>query len=183
MEKRKLSFFFLLSLIFSLGFISFISCIIAETKKAKKRDLKLDGKLCFLSESQAAAFGVTALICLSLAELTGNLVLCINYCSRGKGKKSIKPIIPATLLLFSWISYGLAVTLISVATSMSRVQLYGEGWLDGECYTVKDGVYVGSGMLSLAAVFALIGAAAVTSTTTTRRSQNEQGRKVHAQNA
>ncbi|GKU96011.1 hypothetical protein SLEP1_g9294 [Rubroshorea leprosula] len=43
---------------------------------------------------------------------------------------------------------------------MSREQPYGEGWLDGECYTVRNGVYVGSGMLSLVTVLSLIGAAA-----------------------
>lgn len=52
--------------------------------------------------------------------------------------------------------------MISLATSMSRVQRYGEGWVDGECYIVRDGVYIGSGVLSLVTVFILIGAAAMT---------------------
>lgn len=47
---------------------------------------------------------------------------------------------------------------------MSRAQPYGEGWLDGECYLVRDGVYLSSGVLSLLAVFTLIGAASITIT-------------------
>lgn len=180
MEKRRLGIFFVFSVIFSLGLVSFVSCIVAESKRAKVRDLRLDGKLCFLPETHAVVFGITALMCLSAAELIGSLLFCANCFSRDKGKAS-KPIIPAILLVFSWISFGLAVILISLATSMSRVQRYGEGWVDGECYIVRDGVYIGSGVLSLVTVFILIGAAAMT--ITTQRNKGDQDQKVHAQNA
>ncbi|KAE8661919.1 decapping 5-like protein-like [Hibiscus syriacus] len=59
------------------------------------------------------------------------------------------------------VSFGVAVILMSVATSMSRKQGYGEGWLEGECYIVKGGVFISSGLLSLAALLALLGAAAI----------------------
>lgn len=63
--------------------------------------------------------------------------------------------------------------------SMSRTQPYGEGWLDGECYIVRGGVYISSGVLSLAAVLTLIVAAAMM----IRMNKGDQGQKVYAQNA
>lgn len=51
--------------------------------------------------------------------------------------------------------------LISAATSMSRSQAFGEGWLDGECYLVKDGVYVGSAILALVALASTLGSSAL----------------------
>ena len=45
--------------------------------------------------------------------------------------------------MFGRLSFGIAVILLIVATSMSRRQAYGEGWLNGECYLVKGGIYVG----------------------------------------
>lgn len=50
-------------------------------------------------------------------------------------------------------------TMISAATSMSRHQPFGEGWLDGECYLVKDGVYIGSAVLALMASGSILGSA------------------------
>lgn len=55
------------------------------------------------------------------------------------------------------ISFVMAVTLISTATSMSRKQSYGKGWLDGECYLVKQGIYIGSGILVLMSVGSTLG--------------------------
>lgn len=69
------------------------------------------------------------------------------------------------------VSFVIAVTLISTATSMSRKQSYGEGWLDGECYLVKQGIYIGSGILVLVTVGSTLGLAI----TTMRKSQVEEG--------
>ncbi|OMO93688.1 hypothetical protein COLO4_16745 [Corchorus olitorius] len=175
MAKHPLGFVLIFSLIASLGLVSFVSCLVAEAKRTKRDDLKLDGNLCFLPESDAFGLGVVALICLSLAQIIGNVLVCANYWFRGKARKANKPILTAILLAISWISFGIAVILISVATSMSRRQPYGQGWLDGECYIVRGGVYISSGVLSLAATFTLLGAAATVTTT----DQVEQGQKVH----
>lgn len=74
-------------------------------------------------------------------------------------------------------SYGVAVVLIGGATSMSRSQPFGEGWLDGECYLVKDGVYISSALLGLAALGSALGSSAIAMS----RRQAEEDRKVHAQ--
>lgn len=38
---------------------------------------------------------------------------------------------------------------------MSRAQAYGEGWLDEDCYLVKDGVFAASGCLAILGLGAL----------------------------
>lgn len=55
------------------------------------------------------------------------------------------------------IGFVMAVTMIGTATSMSRKQSYGEGWLDGECYLVKQGIYIGSGIMVLMSVGSTLG--------------------------
>ncbi|XVE65422.1 hypothetical protein DITRI_Ditri07aG0179000 [Diplodiscus trichospermus] len=179
MGKPPLGCIFIFSIIASLGLVSFATCLIAEANRPKKGDLKLDGKLCFLPETEAFGLGVAALVCLSIAQLIGNIILCTNYWPRGKARKAKKPILTALILLsFSWITSGAAAILIGAATSMSRTQAYGDGWLEGECYMVRGGVYISSGVLSLAAVLSLLGAAAMMK----RMNQVDQDQRVHAQN-
>lgn len=60
---------------------------------------------------------------------------------------------------------------------MSQRQPFGEGWVDGECYLVKDGVFVGSAFLGLLALGSTLASAAITM----RRTQAEEDIKVHAQ--
>ena len=74
-------------------------------------------------------------------------------------------------------SFAVAAVLIGGATSMGRSQPYGEGWLDGECYLVKDGVYVSSALLGLVALSLILGSAAIKMS----QRQAEEDRKVHAQ--
>ena len=60
---------------------------------------------------------------------------------------------------------------------MSRSQPYGKGWLDGKCYLVKDGTYIGSAILVLVTIGSTLGSAI----TTKRQSQAEKDQKIHAQ--
>lgn len=72
----------------------------------------------------------------------------------------------------------MAVTLLSAATSMSRDQPYGQGWLDGQCYLVKQGIYIGSGILVLIAIGSTLGLIIIT---TMRKTQVDEGSKVKEQ--
>ncbi|KAI3468505.1 hypothetical protein Pfo_025168 [Paulownia fortunei] len=177
LNQYSYSLFF--SAIIASALVSFALCLAAEFKKSKKNDLRLDGKLCYLPESAAFELGIAALICLSIAQVIGSLFIYRKFCSREQGSscKVRKPTVSCSLLVFSWISFGIAVILISAATSMSRSQPIGEGWLDGECYLVKDGVYVGSATLAFLALGSTLGSGIIT----TRRRKVEENRKVHAQ--
>ncbi|KAB1208004.1 hypothetical protein CJ030_MR7G002566 [Morella rubra] len=167
MEKHQYGFATIFSFIASLGLglVSFLSCIAAELKRPKRKDLKLDGKLCYLPGSHAFGFGIAALVCLLIAQIIGNLIICRNSCSRQKrndGKTRRRLRIAAILLSVSWMSFGIAVVLMSGAISMSRKQPYGKGWLDGECYLVKEGTYIGSAILVLITIGSTLGSAVAT---------------------
>ncbi|KAF3449200.1 hypothetical protein FNV43_RR09928 [Rhamnella rubrinervis] len=161
MEKHQYGLLLILSVVASLGLISCVSCIAAELKKSKAKDVKLDGRLCYLPGSDAFGFGIAALVCLSIAHIIGNLINCIYFCSKERSDncKFKKPTLSTPLLLISWISFGIAVTLLGTATSMSVRQAYGKGWLNGECYLVKDGVFIGSALLVLVTVGSALGSA------------------------
>ncbi|KAJ7943984.1 Chitin synthase, putative (DUF1218) [Quillaja saponaria] len=166
----KFRLIFSIIICLSFGLVSFLFCIIAETKRNKKKDLKMDGKLCYLPESHAFGFGVAALVCLFVAQIIGNSVVFRNSFSGGKRRGSqakLSEIVKA-LLSISWISFGVAVVLVSTATSMSRKQPYGKGWLDGECYLVKQEIYIGSSILILVTTSSTVGSAI----TTIRESQS-----------
>ncbi|KAE8055468.1 hypothetical protein FH972_012308 [Carpinus fangiana] len=179
MEKRQYGFALILSIVVSLGVVSFLSCIAAELRRTKKEDLKLDGKLCYLPGSHAFGFGIVALVCLAVAQIIGNLIICWNsYSGENRNdSKTRRPRIAAILLLISWLSFGIAAILMGGAMSMSRRQPYGKGWLDGECYLVKDGTYIGSAILVLVTIGSTLGSAILTK----RMSQADKGKKVHAQ--
>ncbi|KAJ1396833.1 hypothetical protein SESBI_32225 [Sesbania bispinosa] len=162
----------------SLGLLSFTLCIASELLRNKKEDLRWNGKNCYLPSSQAFGLGIAALVSFILAQIIGNSILFKNSCSGGKRNAQYKiPVIARLLLLISWLSFGIAVILLITATSMNKRQLYGVGWLNGECYIVKGGTYAGSGILILVTVGSVIGSALSTAKT----NQAEQGRKIHAQ--
>ncbi|TKY70186.1 DUF1218 protein [Spatholobus suberectus] len=174
--KFTLIFFIIISL--SLGLASFTLCIASEIKRNKKEDLRWNGKLCHLPSSPAFGLGIASLVSLVLAQSIGNSILFKNYFSGGKRNAQYKiPVIPRILFLISWLSFGIAVILLIASTSMSRRQPYGEGWLNGECYLVKGGIYAGSAILILVTVGSLIGSALLTLKT----NQADQGHKIHAQ--
>ncbi|XP_062147051.1 protein MODIFYING WALL LIGNIN-2-like [Alnus glutinosa] len=179
MEKHQYGFALFFSIVVSLGVVSFLSCIAAELKRTKKKDLKLDGKLCYLPGSHAFGFGIAALVSLLVAQIIGNLIICRNSYS-GENRNDCKtrwPRIAAILLLISWMSFGIAVMLMGGAMSMSRRQPYGKGWLGGECYLVKDGTYIGSAILVLVTIGSSLGSAVITK----RKGQADKGQKVHSQ--
>ncbi|VVA17127.1 PREDICTED: unknown [Prunus dulcis] len=189
MEKHQYELVLILFIVASLGLVSIISCIAAEIKKTKEEELTVIGRLCHLPESQAFGFGVAALICLFAAQMVGNLIVCTYFCSRERKKKSGSdfsisskaktPTIWMALACISWTSFVMAVTLLSSATSMSRDQPYGQGWLDGQCYLVKQGIYIGSGILVLIAIGSTLGLIIII--TTMRQTQVDEGSKAKEQ--
>ncbi|KAL5550094.1 hypothetical protein UlMin_000270 [Ulmus minor] len=160
MANHQYRFILILCIVTSLGVFSFVSCIAAEINRAKIKDLKFDGRLCYLPGSQAFGFGIAALTCLCIAQIIGNLMVCRNFFSREtSSSKATNPLILTFLMFISWVSFGIAVILLSGGTSMSTRQTYGKGWLEGECYLVKDGVFIGSGCLVLLTIVSTLGSA------------------------
>ncbi|ESW28334.1 hypothetical protein PHAVU_003G278300 [Phaseolus vulgaris] len=167
-------FFIIISL--SLGLFSFIFCVAAEIKRNKEEDLRWTGKLCYLPTSKAFGLGIAALVSFFLAQIIGNSILLKNCSCRRKSKSGYKiPAFAKVLVLISWLSCGFATILLITATSMNRKQPYRVGWLDGECYVVKEGTYAGSAILVLVTVCSVNGSAF----STLKSSQPNQTTKVH----
>ncbi|CAA0838287.1 Protein of unknown function (DUF1218 [Striga hermonthica] len=177
---NQYSFILFSSAIIISGLVYSALCFAAEFKKLKKNDLRSDGNLCYLPRSPAYELGFGALICLCLAQFVGNLFVCKKHFQwRWRFNRVCevrKPSVPCLLLVFSWINFGVAIILIGVATSMSQSQAFGDGWLNGECYLVKNGVYIGSAFLGLLALGLILGSGAIV----VRRVQAEEHKKVHA---
>ncbi|KAJ6799550.1 uncharacterized protein M6B38_207140 [Iris pallida] len=139
-----------------LGLISFSCCVAAESRRVKDKDMRADGNLCSLPRRPAFGLGVIALVCLSVAQIVGTTSAATTGL-RGKTNPTRNQAVPVTLLLLSWISFALAAVLLGTASSMNNRQPYGRGWMDGKCYVVKNGVFVGAAVLAVMTVGLIIG--------------------------
>ncbi|XP_026414722.1 uncharacterized protein LOC113310316 [Papaver somniferum] len=162
MEKYSSGFVLFCSFELLLGLIAFSACVAAEFKRTKLKDVKLDEKLCYLPGSPAFGLGITALVCLSIVQILGTAYVIGNKLnSREKkihdARETRKQTISIILLVLSWISYAFAIVLLGGASSMNKKQAYGRGWLDGDCYIVKSGVFVGTSVLVLVTFQLILG--------------------------
>ncbi|OVA12059.1 Protein of unknown function DUF1218 [Macleaya cordata] len=183
MEKSSSRFVIICSIGLVLCLVAFSACVAAEFKRTKVDDVKLDRKLCYLPGSPAYGLGITASICLSIVQIIGTYAIVKRFCSGEKKtvvEQSGKQSIAISLLVLSWIIFGFAIILLVATSSMNKRQGYGDGWLDGDCYVVKDGVYLGTAVLVLATIVLLAGSMFLTGMCNWRK-QVEQGRKIHAQ--
>ncbi|CAN7030927.1 hypothetical protein IGI04_030558 [Brassica rapa subsp. trilocularis] len=154
-RKKRPEFSPIFIFIVFLGLFAFFLCLASEFQKAKGKDLKWDGESCYLPESHAFKFGTAALVCVSVAQIIGNVVICRGFLKTHKTETTPFCLF---LLLFSWVNFAVAVMLTTVGASMNREQIYGKGWLNGECYLVKDGLFASSGVLCVSALGAVLGA-------------------------
>ncbi|XP_022940987.1 uncharacterized protein LOC111446405 [Cucurbita moschata] len=178
MEKPPSSFFVIgFSIVATLTLASFASCMAAEFNRTSKKDLKLNGRFCFLPESEAFKLGVAGLICLIMAQIIGNTIICHSYWPKENRKScSVKRPLLSTTLLISWASFGIAVVMMSGAISMSSRQEYGKGWVEGECYVVKDRIFVGAALLVL-----INGASTISSAAIGRKSHPKGPTQINSQ--
>ncbi|KFK44948.1 hypothetical protein AALP_AA1G323500 [Arabis alpina] len=175
-RNRRTKFSIAFIFIFLFGLAAFFLCLVSEFQTAKGKDLKWDGESCYLPETHAFGLGTAALICLSVAQIIGNVLICKGFL---RTKKTETTPFGVFLLLFSWVNFAVAVTLISVGASMNREQRYGKGWLNRECYLVKNGVFAVSGVLCVTTLAAIFGAFAFKGKPLV---QVETQNKIHTQN-
>ncbi|CAF2148570.1 hypothetical protein BRARA_A01033 [Brassica rapa] len=147
------------SVVFLLGLVSFITCFIAEFNRTKKEDVRWDTeRTCYIPRSHAFWLGTAAVLCFCVAQIVGNIVVFRIYrtgTKREDGYKITNLTLPTVLLILSWSNFVVVVLILSTAISMSRLQPFGEGWLEEDCYLVKDGVFAASGCLSILGLGAL----------------------------
>ncbi|KAK3015240.1 hypothetical protein RJ639_007112 [Escallonia herrerae] len=104
MERQQYGFTLPFSLVVLLGLVSFALCIAAEFKRSKREDLRLDGQLCYLPQSDAFGYGIAALILLFITQVSGNFVICRKFCSGEHSSNcNAKEVTVSSIFLFlSW---------------------------------------------------------------------------------
>ncbi|RRT48297.1 hypothetical protein B296_00022914 [Ensete ventricosum] len=117
--------------------------------------MRLDGSLCSLPRSSAFGLGIAALVCLSIAQVTGTTMGGSRICSI-KAAASSSRIASIALLFLSWVIYGLASVILATASSMDGGQSYGKGWMNGDCYIVHDGVYAGAAVMIVSIILLIL---------------------------
>uniref|UniRef100_A0A0E0CQA4 Uncharacterized protein n=1 Tax=Oryza meridionalis TaxID=40149 RepID=A0A0E0CQA4_9ORYZ len=144
---------------------AFSCSLAAEFRKVKEKDMKLDGSLCSLPKSSAFELGVAAIAFLSVAQLVGTTAAATTMCAATKRSKSSttrRRAASVAILVLSWVSFALAVVLLATAASMNHGQRYGRGWMDGDCYVARNGVFGGAAALVVVTALLILG---LTSTT------------------
>ncbi|XP_051129342.1 protein MODIFYING WALL LIGNIN-2-like isoform X1 [Andrographis paniculata] len=162
--------FLIFSTIVVAGAVAFFSlCLAAEFKKSKNSDVIVKGRQCYVPKSASFGLGIGALVCLCVAHFVGNFFIFIKFRTKvigGGGGNCYgavrKPTVSCILILLSWVLFVGGGVLIGAASSMSQAQPLGEGWVDGDCYVVKKGVYASSAVLGLLALGSTLGSAAIT---------------------
>ncbi|AQK73977.1 hypothetical protein Zm00014a_022784 [Zea mays] len=138
--------------------VAFSCSLAAEFRKVKEKDMKLDGSLCSLPRSSAFELGVAAIAFLFVAQLVGTTAAVSTACAAEPKKRQSSAargrVAFVALLALSWLSFAVAVVLLATAASMNHGQRYGRGWLDGDCYVARSGVF--GGAAALVVVTALI---------------------------
>ncbi|XP_010942999.1 protein MODIFYING WALL LIGNIN-1 [Elaeis guineensis] len=179
MEKPELGRLVICSIVVFLGTLAFSCSVAAEFKKVKAKDMKLDGSLCSLPRSSAFGLGIAAVVCLSIAQIVGTSTVCIR--SGDKKKTSRSRIVYITLLVLSWISFGSAVILLATGSSMNGGQPYGKGWMDGNCYIVRNEVFLGAAVLVVTTVVFTLGFTYAVGATIRHRTRPDEGGRDHQQ--
>lgn len=140
---------------------AFSCSLAAEFHKVKEKDMKLDGSLCSLPRSSAFELGVAAIAFLSVAQLVGTTAAAATMCaSKSKSNKSAAArdhVASVAILVLSWVCFALAVILLATAASMNHGQRYGRGWMDGDCYVARNGVFGGAAALVLVTALLILG--------------------------
>uniref|UniRef100_A0A0D9VJY2 Uncharacterized protein n=1 Tax=Leersia perrieri TaxID=77586 RepID=A0A0D9VJY2_9ORYZ len=147
---------------------AFSCSLAAEFRKVKEKDMKLDGSLCSLPKSSAFELGVAAIAFLSVAQLVGTTAAATTMCgaaSKAHGKSPTTArgrAASIAILVLSWVSFALAVVLLATAASMNHGQRYGRGWIDGDCYVARNGVFGGAAALVVVTALLILGLTSAT---------------------
>lgn len=150
MQKSRLCNF--QYLIGFLGLLAVTAGIAAEFTRNKAKDVRYEEGGCSLPSSPASALGTTAALSLLLAQLTANVIGGCLCCARDLCNIPTCNRLAVMILIFSWMTFAIAIYLFVAGSSMSGSQPFDKPWLDNECYIVKAGVFGGAAALSFLTV-------------------------------
>lgn len=135
-----------------LGLTAVATGIAAEFTRNKANDVRYEEGGCSLPSSPALALGTTAALALFLAQLIANAIGGFVCCARDLRNILTCNRLATMILLFSWMSFAIAIYLFVAGSSMSQSQPYNKPWLDEGCYVVKAGVFGAAAALSFLTV-------------------------------
>ncbi|KAJ3707105.1 hypothetical protein LUZ61_010810 [Rhynchospora tenuis] len=134
------------------------SCgLTAEFNKVKVKDMKVDGSLCSLPRTPAFGLGIAAVVCMSMAQIVGTVVGGARLCMKNTKFSIPKNWIALAYLVSSWMCYGLAAVMLGTGASMNGGQPYRKGWMDGDCYLVKNGIFGSAAAIAIFASILILG--------------------------
>ncbi|XP_019266322.1 PREDICTED: uncharacterized protein LOC109243787 isoform X2 [Nicotiana attenuata] len=134
-------------------FLYSLSSLIQKKKKKKGKTVMETHQFIYpIVVSFVTALGLVSITLCIVAEFKKtkkkDLRLFFSRDHENSSKSKKKPtLINGFICVLSWISFVTAIILIGAASSMSKSQSLGEGWVDGECYIVKEGIYIISAIL------------------------------------
>ena len=73
------------------------------------------------------------------------------------------------------VCFALAVILLATAASMNSGQRYGRGWMDGDCYVARNGVFGGAAALVVVTALLILGLTFATEPTATAPTSRARG--------
>ncbi|KAJ4811466.1 hypothetical protein LUZ62_024032 [Rhynchospora pubera] len=134
------------------------SCgLTAEFNKVKVKDMKVDGSLCSLPRTPAFGLGIAAVVCMTVAQMVGTVVGGARLCAMDSKFSICKNWIALTYLVSSWLCYGLAAVMLGTGANMNSGQPYRKGWMDGDCYLVKSGIFGTASSIAILASILILG--------------------------
>lgn len=136
-----------------LGLLAVATGVAAELTRNKDSDVSYEEGGCSLPSSPALALGTTAALSLLLAQLTANAIGgCVCWARDLHNIPTCNRLTAMILLLFSWMTFAIAIYLFVAGSSMNERQPHNKPWLDNDCYVVKPGVFSWAAALSFLTV-------------------------------
>uniref|UniRef100_A0ACD5TFF7 Uncharacterized protein n=1 Tax=Avena sativa TaxID=4498 RepID=A0ACD5TFF7_AVESA len=135
----------------SLGLLSAILGFSAEGTKLTLSDLLWGDGVCYYPHNPALALGVCAVIFLIIAQVTFAVVGgCCGCCKSRAMPSETNRIIGVVCAIVSWIAAVIAFGLLVQGAALNATGAREASAL-GLCYVIKDGIFAGAAVLTLAA--------------------------------
>lgn len=137
-----------------LGLLSAVLGYVAEAKRIKGSQVKFSSPSeCVYPRSPALALGLTAAVCLMVAQVIINVATGCICCRRGPQSSTSHWTLAIVCFVVSWFTFVIAFLLLLTGAALNdehgEENIYFGSY---NCYVVKRGVFAGAASLSLASV-------------------------------
>ncbi|KAI3720507.1 hypothetical protein L2E82_31494 [Cichorium intybus] len=153
MDSRRKSIV-VCALVGFLGLVSAVLGFVAEAKRVKGSEVKFSSPSeCVYPRSPALALGLTAAVCLLIAQVIMNVATGCICCRRGPQSSTSNWTLAIVCFVVSWFTFVIAFLLLLTGAALNDE--HGEESMyfgSYNCYVIKPGVFAGAASLSLTSV-------------------------------